>query len=86
MGNVIFELRDSRSDIMVVMDGRVFRLRYGLADRTLEVWGPGSWGRTNLCPRSSGGRRQAVQGKTGLDQVNTLRGQSVIQQWMRSRG
>jgi hypothetical protein len=34
MGNVIFELRDSRSDIMVVMDGRVFRLRYGLADRT----------------------------------------------------
>ncbi len=50
------------------MDERVFRSRQGDGGPLFEVWGPGSWGRTNLCPRSSGGRRQAGQGKTGLDQ------------------
>ena len=38
-----------------------------------EVWGPGSWGRTDLSPRSSGGRRQAGQGKADLDQVAGIR-------------
>ena len=51
------------------MDGRVFRSASGDGGPLLSnVWGPGSWGRTDLGPRSSGGRRQAGQGKTGLDQ------------------
>src|SRR5712672_2129835 len=41
-----------------------------LDDGCREVWGPGSWGRTDLSPRSSGARRQAGRHRTGLGLVN----------------
>ena len=50
-----------------------------------NVWGPGSWGRTDLSPRSSGGRRQAGQGRTGLDLVNSRPAPSAIRRWMHFR-
>ncbi len=50
------------------MDGRVFRL--GRKTTGCQyVWGPGSWGRTDLSPRSSVVRHQAGQGRTDLDRI-----------------
>jgi CspA family cold shock protein len=36
----------------------------------VDEWGPGSWGRTDLSPRSSGVRRQAERGRIGLGLAN----------------
>src|ERR1700748_3561125 len=54
----------------IVMDGRVFRRcreRWQAAD---DVWGPGSWGRTDLSPKRLGAPRQAGPDLQGLDQTN----------------
>src|ERR1700710_3280671 len=54
----------------IVMDGRVFRRcrkRWQAAD---DVWGPGSWGRTDLSPKSLGAPRQAGPDLPGLGRMN----------------
>src|SRR3954447_18206986 len=54
----------------IVMDGRMFRRcreRWQAAD---DVWGPGSWGRTDLSPKSRGAPRRAGPDLQGLGQTN----------------
>src|SRR3979411_2398749 len=54
----------------IVMDGRVFRRcreRWQAAD---EVWGPGSWGRTDLSPKRLGAPRRAGPDPQGLGRTN----------------
>src|SRR3977135_4099954 len=54
----------------IVMDGRVLRRcreRWQAAD---DVWGPGSWGRTDLSPKSLGAPRRAGPDLQGLGRMN----------------
>src|SRR4051812_8463510 len=54
----------------IVMDGRVFRRcreRWQAAD---EVWGPGSWGRTDLNLKRLGAPRRAGPDPQGLGRTN----------------
>src|SRR3954468_20431494 len=69
-GSVIFDSQDSRCVIMDVMDGRVFRRCRERWQAVDEVWGPGSWGRTVLSPKSLGAPRRAGPGPQGLGRTN----------------
>src|SRR3954465_377105 len=54
----------------IVMNGGVFRRcreRWQAAD---DVWGPGSWGRTDLSPKSLGAPRRAGPDLQGLGRTN----------------
>src|SRR3954471_17466777 len=54
----------------IVMDERVFRRcreRWQAAD---DVWGPGSWGRTDLSLKSRGAPRRAGPDLQGLGRMN----------------
>src|ERR1700704_4488477 len=72
------------SSSWIVMDGRVFRRcreRWQAAD---DVWGPGSWGRTDLSPKSLGAPRQAGPDLQGLGRTN-FRAPTATRRWMLSR-